>query len=66
MDLSDIRKNIDSIDEQLVALLEERAKLSIEVGKTKSSDPNARYFAPERERDVIERIVALHGDGPHP
>lgn len=57
MSLSNLREQIDSIDDQLVKLLSERAAISIEVGKSKAGDPNARIFAPERERDIIQRLV---------
>jgi len=66
MSLSNLREQIDSIDEQLVALLNRRAELSIEVGKSKAGDPNPRIFAPERERDILNRLQALHGDGALP
>ena len=66
MSLKDLREQIDAIDAQLVALLNERSKLSIEVGKRKAQEPNARYFAPERERDIIQRLMELRGDGAMP
>jgi chorismate mutase/prephenate dehydratase len=66
MSLKDLREQIDAIDAQLVALLNERSNLSIEVGKRKASEPNARYFAPERERDIINRLMELRGDGAMP
>ncbi|MGO8672108.1 MAG: prephenate dehydratase [Capsulimonadaceae bacterium] len=66
MNLQTLREQIDAIDEQIVALLNERSTLSIEVGKQKATEPHARYFAPERERDVIQRILDLHAGGPMP
>ena len=66
MSLSNLRQQIDDIDDQLVALLNERAKLSLEVGKQKSGDPNARIFAPERERDIIDRLQSVHDNGALP
>lgn len=64
--LDDLRQQIDAVDEELVRLLNERAKLSLDVGQRKASSPEARYFAPERERDLLDRLVAKHGAGPLP
>lgn len=66
MSLKDLREQIDAIDSQIVMLLNERSKLSIEVGRRKASEANARYFAPERERDIIKRLMELRGDGAMP
>src|SRR5579864_7545949 len=66
MDLKKLREQIDAIDTKLVALLNERSKLSIEVGKQKAEEPNARYFAPERERDIMQRVAELHAGGAMP
>jgi chorismate mutase/prephenate dehydratase len=66
MNLKNLREQIDAIDAQLVVLLNDRAKISLEVGKSKAQDPNARYFAPERERDIMQRITTLHAGGAMP
>ena len=64
--LEDLRVQIDSVDAELVTLLNRRAELSLEVGRRKASSPEARYFAPERERDLLQRLVAEHGQGALP
>ena len=66
MSLDEIRIQIDTVDAELVSLLNRRAELSLEVGRSKAENPNARYFAPERERDVINRILELHAGGAMP
>ena len=66
MSLQDLRQQIDSIDEQIVRLLNDRADVSLQVGKQKAEDKSARYFAPERERDMIGRLLVLHAGGPLP
>lgn len=66
MSLDDLRQQIDVIDEQLVVLLNQRAAVSLEVGKQKAENKSARYFAPERERDQFLRLAALHGGGALP
>jgi chorismate mutase/prephenate dehydratase len=59
MSLDEIRKQIDATDEELVRLLNRRAELSIEVGKAKAGQPNSRWYAPEREREVFEKLEAM-------
>jgi chorismate mutase/prephenate dehydratase len=54
--LSELRAAIDAVDERLVALLAERARLVVEVGHAKRNEGVAIY-APSRERAVIERAV---------
>lgn len=66
MSLNNLREQIDVIDQQIVELLNKRSELSIEIGKSKAQDPNARFFAPERERDVIDRILEIHDNGKMP
>jgi len=54
--LSEIRKKIDGIDEQLVKLLNERADLVHEVGLVKKAEGGAIY-APEREEQVLRALI---------
>jgi chorismate mutase / prephenate dehydratase len=53
--LSEIRAEIDRVDEQLVELLNHRASLAIEVGQVKGRDGKP-FFAPEREREIYEKL----------
>ena len=47
------RNKIDEIDRQLVKLMNERAKIVVEVGKIKRSRQDAPpIYAPDRERAV--------------
>ena len=66
MSLDDLRKQIDAIDAELVSLLNQRAGVSLEVGRRKADSPDARYFAPERERDMMQRILEMQPNGPLP
>jgi chorismate mutase/prephenate dehydratase len=59
MDLSQLRQKIDTIDTKLVALLNARANVSLEIGKTKIKTSKSVY-APERERQVLDRIRSLN------
>ncbi|MEY3025711.1 MAG: hypothetical protein RLZZ238_608 [Planctomycetota bacterium] len=58
--LSELRVLIDSVDERLVALLSERARLVVEVGLAKRGEGVSTYV-PSRERAVIERAVSRNG-----
>ena len=57
MSLSDLRKEIDRIDEQIVGLLNRRAELAQEIGKHKARS-RSHYFTPEREHTVFKRLLA--------
>jgi chorismate mutase/prephenate dehydratase len=60
MTLDELRKRIDDIDAQLVALLNERARCAVDIGKVKREAGQASVYSPAREREVLERIVALN------
>jgi chorismate mutase / prephenate dehydratase len=61
--LEEIRRQIDALDEQLQALISERARLAREVGETKFPEPvglsNAPrdYYRPEREAEILRKAV---------
>ncbi|MGI4812646.1 MAG: prephenate dehydratase [Janthinobacterium lividum] len=60
--LAPLRDRIDALDTQLLALLNERARVALQVGEVKHQ-LSAPVFKPERERQVIERLQGL-SDGP--
>ncbi|MEO1008933.1 MAG: prephenate dehydratase [Planctomycetota bacterium] len=62
--LDDLRRLIDDADERLVALLNERADLVVEVGRRKQADGTPIY-APDRERRVLDAARARNA-GPLP
>ena len=64
MSLDELRERIDAIDEQVLSLLNERAKCGQEVGKVKQSQ-NAVFYVPERERAIFDKLTALN-PGPLP
>lgn len=64
MDLSGLRQQIDSIDEQIVSLINRRYELVGEVGKWKNSNAHEIYV-PEREKALLERLEGLN-NGPLP
>ena len=55
MDIEDWRKKIDELDCQLVALISERAKAAIAIGKLKR-DTSLPIYEPDRERVVFENV----------
>ncbi len=64
MSLEELRKRIDEIDYQLVQLLNERARVVIEIGKLKNKTDRPVY-APDREKQVFARIARAN-KGPLP
>ena len=62
--LEELRAEIDRIDEQILALLNERAKVVLQVGKTKSSR-KMDFYDPSREERIYRRLQQLNG-GPFP
>lgn len=59
-DLAHLRQQIDSLDEQLVKLLNQRAAVALDVGKVKENDPDAVFFRPEREAQVLRKVKELN------
>jgi chorismate mutase/prephenate dehydratase len=63
--LSEVRVEIDAIDRDIVRLLNERAGLSLEVGRIKAASKDL-IFKPFREKEVMEKLVAASvGPLPH-
>lgn len=62
MDIEHWRAEIDEIDEEILRLLNVRARLATKVGVLKRS-ANLPFCDPERERFVLHRLRELN-DGP--
>ncbi len=60
MTLEELRKQIDEIDMKLVELLNERARCAVQIGQLKREQGQESVYSPERERDVVERILAAN------
>jgi len=64
MSLEEYRKRIDELDQQLVELLNERARVVVEIGKLKNKTDKPVY-APDREKEVFARLIEAN-KGPLP
>lgn len=56
MTLSNLRKKIDELDRRLVSVLNERANLTLQIGRLKKKS-NSNVFVPEREWSVYKNII---------
>jgi len=63
-DLSEWRRRIDSLDAELVALLNQRAQCAAVIGRSKR-ERNDSIFVPHREQEVFKRLGDLN-QGPMP
>lgn len=59
--LDTLRARIDRIDDELVRLLNERARLALQVGHTKTKNGQRAKYAPEREKRIFQRLAQLNG-----
>ena len=53
--LEEFREKIDTIDRELVKLLNQRAKFNLEIGKIKKQ-VNQDVYAPGREQQIFENL----------
>lgn len=63
-DLSALREKIDAFDRKIVALLNARSRLVVQVGRYKQAR-GLPIYAPHREAEVLRRVMA-HNRGPLP
>ncbi len=67
--LADIRTQIDALDEQILALVSQRARLALEVARAKRAvGETSDFYRPEREAEVLRRVRELNPGplGPEP
>jgi chorismate mutase / prephenate dehydratase len=62
--LSELRHDIDAIDDRLMDLLNQRAHHVLEVGRLKAGEKRD-FHVPSREREIYERLIS-HNPGPFP
>lgn len=59
--LSELRKKIDAIDQQILELINQRASIAVDVAKTKmAAGENDCFYRPDREALVLRRIQDLN------
>ena len=64
IDLADIRRRIDAVDEKIHALINDRARLAQQVGISKAKDGHTvDFYKPEREAQVL-RMARERNKGP--
>ncbi|WP_257284864.1 prephenate dehydratase [Endozoicomonas sp. SESOKO1] len=62
--LGQLRVQIDSLDQQILDLISERARCAQEVARVKTeADPSAVFYRPEREAQILRKIMKKN-DGP--
>ena len=61
--LDDLRNDIDRVDEVLVRLLNERARVACEIGRLKK-ELGAEVYQPEREKQVLAHVRGIAAEGP--
>jgi chorismate mutase/prephenate dehydratase len=64
MGLDDWRSRINDLDEEILNLLNQRAAAALQIGELKRQQ-ELPYFVPEREAQVLDRLVSLNA-GPLP
>jgi chorismate mutase/prephenate dehydratase len=63
-ELENLRRQIDEIDNEILELLNRRSDIVLSIAHIKRNE-NAKYYSPEREREILERLMALN-KGPFP
>jgi chorismate mutase/prephenate dehydratase len=64
INLDDLRQRIDSLDDHILELLNQRAQVALEVGKAKAGE-SREYYVPSREAAIFERLTEANA-GPFP
>nr|HPN85105.1 chorismate mutase [Victivallales bacterium] len=59
MKIEDLRKKTDSIDEKMVALLNDRCKIVADIGKLKMN-ADRKIYVPEREKFILDRLEKIN------
>jgi chorismate mutase/prephenate dehydratase len=57
MEINKLRNKVDSIDSQVLKLLNDRARVILGIGKLKAKT-NGAIYVPEREKEVYKKIAA--------
>jgi len=63
MSLNKLRQQIDQVDKNIVALLNQRAKIALAIAQAKKIEGKSIY-CPDREREIFRKILLLGKGGP--
>jgi chorismate mutase/prephenate dehydratase len=63
--LRHLRTQIDKLDLQILKLVNERAKVALEIGRLKN-DQGGEVFSPAREEEVLQNVLEVHEKGKGP
>ena len=56
--LAQLRVDIDALDNQLIDLISDRARLAQEVAEVKNASPEpANFYRPEREAQILKKVI---------
>lgn len=55
--LHELRRQIDQLDDRMLALLNARAQLAVDIAKVKSGAGENGFWRPEREAEVLRRVM---------
>jgi chorismate mutase len=61
--LDELRDDIDRLDEVIVRLLNERARVAVEVGRLKK-ELDVPIYQPDREKQVLAHVRGVASEGP--
>ena len=61
--LDELRADIDRVDEVLVRLLNERARVACEIGEAKK-EQGIELYQPDREKQVLAHVRSVAAEGP--
>lgn len=61
--LDELRDDIDRVDEVIVRLLNERARVAVEIGRLKK-ELNVPIYQPDREKQVLAHVRGVASEGP--
>src|SRR5947199_9867998 len=64
MNLDDWRSRINTLDAEILNLLNQRGQAALQIGQLKRQQ-DLPYYVPEREAEVLDRVVSLNS-GPLP
>ncbi len=62
MRIEQLRNKVDDLDEQLLSLINERARLALQIGQLKQKQ-NIEIVNIDREKQVLDRLAGL-SEGP--